>query len=388
MYPRGVTDTPIPFFRPSVSEDDVARVAATLRSGWLTSAGNVKALEAELSAYCGAPFVNAVNSATAAMHLALRAWGIGPGDEVITTPYTFVSTATVIVHAGATPVFADIREDDCNIDPAAIEQAITPRTKAIIPVHFAGEACDMDAILAIARQHDLRVLEDAAHAIGTQYRGRMVGSIGDATAFSFYATKNITTGEGGALATADEALSERVRVLTLHGMTRDAWNRYDAGGSWRYDIVEFGFKDNLTDTAAALGRSQLARIDDLMARRTRVAERYLANLRDEEHLRLPGGSEGNRHAWHLFVVRVLPSAPVARDDVIRQLAARGISTSVHFIPIHYFTAYRRLGRWQEGDFPVAERVFSGAISLPLFPDMTDAEVDRVCEALREVLHPA
>jgi dTDP-4-amino-4,6-dideoxygalactose transaminase len=322
------------------------------------------------------------------MHLALRAWGIGPGDEVITTPYTFVSTATVIVHAGATPVFADIREDDCNIDPAAIEQAITPRTKAIIPVHFAGEACDMDAILAIARQHDLRVLEDAAHAIGTQYRGRMVGSIGDATAFSFYATKNITTGEGGALATADEALSERVRVLTLHGMTRDAWNRYDAGGSWRYDIVEFGFKDNLTDTAAALGRSQLARIDDLMARRTRVAERYLANLRDEEHLRLPGGSEGNRHAWHLFVVRVLPSAPVARDDVIRQLAARGISTSVHFIPIHYFTAYRRLGRWQEGDFPVAERVFSGAISLPLFPDMTDAEVDRVCEALREVLHPA
>ncbi len=375
----------IPFFRPSIDEDDISAVTETLRSGWLTSAGNVKALEAELAAYCGAGHVNAVNSATAALHLALAAWDIGPGDEVITTPYTFCATANVIVHTGARPVLADILEADLNIDPAAIERAITPRTKAIIPVHFAGEPCDMDAILALARAHNLKVLEDAAHAIGTIYRGRMVGSIADATAFSFYATKNMTTGEGGALATDDAALSERVRSLTLHGMNRDAWNRYDAGGSWRYDVAEFGFKDNLTDFAAALGRRQLGKLDSFTERRTAIVQRYFKNLADEEHLILPGFREENRQAWHLFVVRVRESSPVARDEVIRKLAERGIATSVHFIPIHYFTAYQKLGYWKEGDFPVAERAFSGAISLPLFPDMTEEQVDDVSQALREIL---
>jgi dTDP-4-amino-4,6-dideoxygalactose transaminase len=380
-----VTEQRIPFFRPSIDEADIAAVTETLRSGWLTSAGNVRALEEEVEAYCGAKYVNAVNSATAAMHLALRAWGIGPGDEVITTPYTFVSTATVIVHTGAAPVFADIRWGDFNIDPEQVERAVTPRTKAIIPVHFAGEACQMDSIMDIARRHGLKVLEDAAHAIGTAYRGRMVGSIGDATAFSFYATKNITTGEGGALATDDQELSERVRVLTLHGMSRDAWKRYDAGGSWRYDVTDFGFKDNLTDFAAALGRSQLGRIDALMEGRTAAVQRYFANLADEEHLELPAFDEANRHAWHLFVVRIRDSSPVDRDDVIRALAQRGIGTSVHFIPVHYHSVYRQLGRWQEGDFPVAERAFAGAISLPLYPAMTAAEVDTVTEALREIL---
>jgi dTDP-4-amino-4,6-dideoxygalactose transaminase len=368
----------IPFFRPSLDEDDIAAVADTLRSGWLTSAGNVKALETELAAYCGAKHVNAVNSATAALHLALAGWQIGPGDEVITTPYTFCATANVIVHTGARPVLADILEPDFNIDPEAIERAITPRTRAIIPVHFAGEPCDMDAIMGIARAHNLKVLEDAAHAIGTMYRGQMVGSIADAT-------KNMTTGEGGALATDDEALSERVRMLTLHGMNRDAWNRYDAGGSWRYDIAEFGFKDNLTDFAAALGRRQLGKLDSFTERRTRIVQRYFENLGDEEHLLLPGFREEHRQAWHLFVVRVLESSPVPRDEVIRRLAERGIQTSVHFIPIHYFTAYQKLGYWKEGDFPVAERAFSGAISLPLFPDMTEAQVNEVCEALREIL---
>ena len=377
----------IPFFRPSIDEGDIAAVSETLRSGWLTSAGNVKGLETELATYCGAPFVNAVNSATAALHLALAAWDIGPGDEVITTPYTFCATANVIVHTGAQPVFADVREQDFNIDPGLIEAAITPRTRAIIPVHFAGEPCDMEAIGDIARRHNLKVLEDAAHAIGSMYHGRMIGSISDATAFSFYATKNMTTGEGGALASADGALSERVRSLTLHGLNRDAWNRYDAGGSWRYDVAEFGFKDNLTDFAAALGRAQLKRLDDFTERRTNLVQRYFSNLRDEEHLILPGFSEGNRQAWHLFAVRVRnESAAVPRDDVIRKLAERAIQTSVHFIPIHYFTAYQKLGLWQKGDFPVAERIFDGAISLPLFPDMTATEVDTVCEALRDILH--
>lgn len=376
----------IPFFRPSIDEGDIAAVADCLRSGWLTSGPNVSAFEAEIAAYCGAAHVNAVNSCTAALHLALAAWGLGPGDEVITTPYTFAATVTTIVHTGATPVLADIRAFDANIDPAAIERAITPRTKAIVPVHFAGEPCDMDAIVDVARGHGLKVLEDAAHAIGTAHRGRMVGSLSDAAAFSFYATKNLTTGEGGALATNDPELSERVRMLTLHGMNRDAWKRYDAGGSWRYDIAEFGFKDNLTDMAAALGRRQLARLDAFIEDRARIAARYFANLRGEERLILPGFSEGNRHAWHLFVVRVRNEASaVPRDEVIRQLAERGIQASVHFIPVHYFSAYERMGWWKRGDFPVAEQFFDGAISLPMFPGLTDGEIDDVCDAILEIV---
>ena len=379
----------IPFFKPSIGAADVEAVTESLRSGWLTSGPNVKELERELAAYCGAGFVNAVNSCTAAMHLALRAWDIWPGDEVITTPYTFAATATVVIHTGAAPVLVDVRDSDANIDPEQIERAITPRTKAIIPVDFAGEPCQMDAIMEIARRHGLKVLSDAAHSVGSTYRDRPVGSIADATAFSFYATKNMTTGEGGALATDDEALSDRVRVLTLHGITRDGWNRYAAGGTWKYDIAEFGFKDNLTDLAAALGRKQLARLDGFNEKRAHVAQRYFANLRDEEHLILPGFDEANHRAWHLFVVRVKnEQSPVHRDQVIEQLAERGIQTSVHFIPLHYFTAYQKLERWEKGDFPIAEHIFDGAISLPLFPDMTDEQVDEVCHALREILHPA
>jgi dTDP-4-amino-4,6-dideoxygalactose transaminase len=375
----------VPFARPSIDEADVAAVVKSLTSGWLTSGPNVAALETELAEYTGAKFVNAVNSCTAAMHLALRAWDIGPGDEVITTPYTFSATGTVIVHTGATPVFADIRERDANIDPEAIERAITPQTKAIIPVHFAGEPCDMDAICDIARRHGLKVLEDAAHAIGTRYKGTPIGVHGDAVAFSFYANKTMTTGEGGALASDDEEFSNRVRVLTLHGMTRDAWKRYDAGGNWRYDIVEFGQKDNLTDLAGALGRQQLIRLEDFIERRTHAAQRYFANLADEEHIILPHFGEENRTAWHLFVIRIKESSPVPRDEVIRRLAERGIQTSVHFIPLHYFTAYQKLGRWQKGDFPIAEHFHEGAISLPMYADLTDEMVDEVSTALREIL---
>ncbi len=378
----------IPFFKPSIDDSDIEAVTTSLRSGWLTTGPNVKELERELAEYCGAKYVNAVNSATAALHLALRAWDIGPGDEVITPVYTFSATANVVIHTGATPVLVDVRDSDANIDPEAIERAITPRTKVIIPVDFAGEPCQMDAILDIAERHSLKVLTDAAHSVGSNYRDRPVGSMGDATAFSFYATKNMTTGEGGALATNDQALSERVRVLTMHGITKDGWNRYTAGGTWRYDIAEFGFKDNLTDLAAALGRRQLKRLDEFNDRRARVVQRYFANLRDEEHVILPGFDEANHRAWHLFMVRIKNEhSPVQRDDVITELAARGIQTSVHFIPLHYFTAYQKLERWQKGDFPVAERIFEGAISLPLFPDMTDEQVDEVCHALREILHP-
>ena len=378
----------IPFFKPAIDESDIEAVTESLRSGWLTTGPNVKELEAELAAYCGAKYVNAVNSATAAMHLCLEAWDIGPGDEVIAPVYTFSATANVAVHCGATPVLVDVRDGDANMDPEAFERAITPHTKVVIPVDFAGEPCAMDEIMAIARRHGIRVLSDAAHSVGSMYRGRHVGQIADATAFSFYATKNMTTGEGGALASDDQQLSDRVRQLTLHGITRDGWKRYEAGGTWRYDVAEFGFKDNLTDLAAALGRRQLRRLDEFNEMRTRIAQRYFANLRDEEHLILPAFDEQNHRAWHIFMVRVKnEQSPVPRDDVITKLAERGVQTSVHFIPLHYFTAYQKLERWKKGDFPVAERIFDGAISLPLFPEMTDAEVDYVCEQLRDILHP-
>ena len=376
----------IPFVKVQLDDADIQAVEGVLRSGWLTTASQVKALEEELAAYTGAKFVNAVNSATAAMHLALAAWDVGPGDEVITSPYTFTATANVVIHCGATPVLVDVRESDANMDPELIERAITPNTKVILPIHIAGEPCDMDAIMDIASRHNLKVLEDAAHAIGTIYKGRPVGSVSDAAAFSFYANKTMTTGEGGALATDDEELSLRVRRLTLHGMSRDAYNRYGAGGTWRYDIEEFGFKDNLTDIAAALGRTQLQKLESFIEERTRVAQRYFANLRDEEHLILPAFTEENRHPWHIFMIRVKDTAPVTRDEVIAGLTERGIGTSVHFIPLHYHTAYKKLGRWQEGDFPVAERFFAGEITLPMYPELTNAEVDDVCQALREILH--
>ena len=377
----------IPFVKVQLDESDIQAVEGVLRSGWLTTASQVKALEDELAAYTGATFVNAVNSATAAMHLALAAWDLGPGDEVITSPYTFTATANVIIHCGATPVLVDVRESDANMNPELIERAITPNTKVILPVHIAGEPCDMDAIMDIARRHNLKVLEDAAHAIGTIYKGRPIGSVSDAAAFSFYANKTMTTGEGGALATDDEELSQRVRRLTLHGMSRDAYNRYGAGGTWRYDIEEFGFKDNLTDIAAALGRSQLRKLESFIEERTRVAQRYFANLRDEEHLILPAFTEENRHPWHIFMIRVKDSAPASRDAVIAGLTERGIGTSVHFIPLHYHSAYKKLGRWSEGDFPVAEHFFAGEVTLPMYPELTNAEVDDVCQALREILRP-
>jgi dTDP-4-amino-4,6-dideoxygalactose transaminase len=376
---------PLPYNRPDIGEEEIAEVVATLRSGWLTTGPRTKRLEQAFAAYTGAAHALAVNSATAALHLGLDAAGVGPGDEVITTPLTFAACANVIVQQGATPVLADVCADDLNIDPAAVERRITPRTKAIMAVHYAGQPCRMDPLLDLARRHNLFLLEDAAHAVGASYRGRMVGSIGDATAFSFYATKNLTTGEGGMLTTNRADVEERARLMALHGMSRDAWKRYEKGGSWYYEVVAPGYKYNMSDLQAALGLVQLARLDEMNTRRAALAARLTAALVDLDALELPVARSEVRHVWHLYVIRLrLDRLRIDRAEFIEELARRGVGASVHFIPIHYHPYYRDGFGFRPGDFPVAEDAYARLVSLPLYPTMTEGDVDRVAEAVREI----
>ena len=376
----------LPVARPDISEDEIAAVAEVLRSGWLTYGPKTQALEAEFAAFAGAKHAVAVTSCTAAMHLALLAAGVGPGDEVITTPLTFAATVNVIVHAGARPVLADVCPDDLNIDPDAVAARLTPRTRAIMPVHYGGQPCRMDELLGIARDHGLRVIEDAAHAAGASYRGKPVGSIGDATAFSFYAIKNMTTGEGGMLATDDDELAEKARLLRAHGLSTDAWKRYTAAGSAFYDVAMPGFNYRMTDFQAAIGRGQLARLPAFNAARARLAARYNQRLAAVEELETPGTRPEVVHAWHLYPLRLRRERlRISRDEFVTELRQRGIGSSVHFIPIHYHAYYREGFAFQRGDFPVAEDAFERLISLPLFPLMTDADVDRVADAVEEIV---
>jgi dTDP-4-amino-4,6-dideoxygalactose transaminase len=374
------------FSPPSIGQDEIDEVIDTLRSAWITTGPKTRRFEDEFAAFAGAPHALAVNSCTAAMHLALAAWSVGPGDEVITTPYTFCSTVNVILHQGARPVLVDVCDDDVTLDPARVEAAISPRTRVLLPVHFAGQPCRMDDILTLAARRDLKVLEDAAHATGATYRGRPVGSLGDATAFSFYATKNLTTAEGGMLTTADADLADRARVLALHGMSRDAWNRYGQDGAWHYAVVAPGFKYNMTDIQAGLGLHQLRRLPAFQARRVAVAARYTAGLADLPALRLPVVRPEVEHAWHLYVVRVQPGTlRIDRAAVIEELRRRNIGTSVHFIPLNNHPYYQDALGWRPGQFPVAEAAYAGAISLPIHPGLSDADVDDVIEAVRDVV---
>ncbi|MBF6600965.1 MAG: DegT/DnrJ/EryC1/StrS aminotransferase family protein [Dehalococcoidia bacterium] len=385
-HAAATTGPALPYNLPDISDAEIAAVVDVLRSGWLAPGERTRAFEAAFAAYCGVGHAVAVDSATAGMHLALVALGIGPGDEVITTPTTFAATVNVIIHAGATPVLADIRADDYCIDPQAIERALTPRTKAILPVHHAGSACDMDAIAAIARAHGLRVVGDAAHGVGTEAGGRSVGSLGDAAVFSFYPTKNVTSGRGGMLTTDDAALAERARLLALHGMSDDAWDRYTARGSWRYQVLAAGYNYAMSDYQAALGAAQFARIGEFQRTRRALAGRYSRRLGDLADVVLPAERAGTTHAWHLYVVRLRPERlTIGRDACIEQLRARGIGTSVHFIPIHHHPYYREAYGWAPGDFPVADAAFETMLSLPLYTRMTGHDVDRVCEAVADVV---
>jgi len=368
-----------------VGQEEIDEVVDTLRSDWITTGPKTRRFETEFAAYLGAPGALALNSCTAGLHTALVTLGIGAGDEVITTPMTFAASVNVIEHTGARPVLVDVAADTLNLDPRALDAAVTARTRAVLPVHYAGHPADLDAIGAVASAHGLAVIEDAAHALPARYKGRLIGSGPNPVAFSFYATKNLTTGEGGML-TGDPALLDRARVVSLHGMSRDAWHRYDQGGSWHYDILLPGFKYNMTDIQAALGLRQLEKLAAFQRRRRQVVARYAAGFGDLDALELPAERPDVEHAWHLYVLRLRPGTlRIDRDRFIAELAARRIGTSVHFIPIHLHPYYRDRYGYAPESFPVAWTNYGRLLSLPLNPRLTDDDVTDVIEAVRDVV---
>ena len=383
--PAAAVEPFLPFAQPEIGQEEIDEVVDTLRSGWLTGGPKVQAFEEGFRDVTGASHAVALSSCTAGMHLALLAAGIGPGDEVITTPLTFAATVNVILHAGATPVLADVREDDYNIDVDEIERKITPRTKALLPVHYGGQPCRMDELQALADRHKLRVIEDAAHAIGARYRGQPIGALTDAAVFSFYPIKAITTGQGGMLTTNDADLANQVRLLSLHGLSKNAWNRYSKGGSAEYQILAPGFNYAMTDIQAALGIHQLKRLEAFQARRTHIANQYNALFAGVPELIRPPMRDEIVHAWHLYPIRLqLDRLTIDRAHFIEELRERGIGTSVHFIPIHLHPYYRKALSLGPGDFPVTEAIYEGLISLPIYPRMEDASVERVAAAVREI----
>jgi dTDP-4-amino-4,6-dideoxygalactose transaminase len=378
----------IPCFRPVIGEEEIEAATAVLRSGWLTTGAKAREFEQNFAAFMGGDVeAVAVNSATAGLHLAAEACGIGPGDEVIVPTLTFTASASVIRYLGAEVVLVDVEESTRCLDLDDAERRLTPRCKAIMPVHFAGFPCDMTKVLAFARRHGLKVIEDAAHALPTRRNGRLIGSWdSDACVFSFYASKPITTGEGGMIVTRNPEIAARARVMRTHGLNRDAFDRFRrVGASWDYDVVAPGFKYNLTDVAAAVGVVQLSRAEALQASRQRAAERYFEQLAGLP-LDCPAPApSGGLHAWHMFPIRVHQDAPASRDDLIAGLTAEGIGSSVHYRPLHEMTYWKERYHCEPGDFAVASRYFAGAVTLPLFAGMTDAEVDRVAAAVRAIL---
>jgi perosamine synthetase len=376
----------VPFHVPAIGEEEIAAVVATLRSGWLTTGDRAHAFERDFGRRLGVPHALAVSSATAALHLALRAAGVGPGDHVVVPTCTFTATAEAAVYLGATPVLADVDPATGNVTADEVARRCDVRTRAVVPVHLGGLPCDLDAIGAVARAARAYVIDDAAHALPARLRGRPIGTLADATAFSFYATKNVTTGEGGMVTTARADWAEAIRRWRLHGLSRDAWKRYTAEGSWAYDVVDVGFKYNLPDVLAALGVAQLAKLDAFHAERRALVARYRAALGGSELLVLPEESPGFESAWHLFAVRLaVERLRIDRAAVIEALRERGIGTSVHFIPLHRHSYYRRTLDVGPADFPGAEDLFRRSLSLPLYPGLDPADVDRVAGTLLDVL---
>ena len=379
----------LPFALPEIGDEEIAEVIDALKSGWITTGPKARRFEQDFSAFLGDEGLHsiAVNSATAGLHLALEGLGIGPGDEVITTTHTFTATAEVVRYLGADVKLVDIDPATMNIDPVAIEAAITPRTKALMPVHYAGLAADMPAITAMARRHGLKILEDAAHALPTTHQGQMVGTgPSEATVFSFYANKTMTTGEGGMLVTRDAELARRARVMRLHGMNRDAFDRFTAKvPSWYYEVVAPGFKYNLTDIAAALGIHQLKKARRFQQRRAQIAARFDEAFADLPLITPPRPLAGDLHAWHLYALRLGDDAGIARDRFIEQLFELGIGCSVHYIPLHLHPYWRERYALDPAMFPHSQKAYERLVSLPIYTRMSDADVERVVAAVRQVL---
>ena len=374
----------LPFAPPAISQEEITEVIDTLSSDWITTGPKVKKFEEMFAQYIGSETALALNSCTAGLHLALIALGIGPGDEVITTPMTFCSTVNVIEQVGAHPVLVDVQPDTLNISPELIEKAVSKKTKCILPVHYAGHPCEMDAIKEIARTNDLFIVEDAAHAFSARYKGQKIGNIGDLTAFSFYVTKNITTAEGGML-TGNPELIEKARVYSLHGMSKDAFKRYDDGSSWYYEVIYPGFKYNMTDIHASIGLRQLQKIETLQSRRREIAHKYDEAFSVYPYFEIPYRLPNIEHAWHLYVLRLnLETLRIDRDQFIEELKERKIGTSVHFTPIHLHPYYRKKYGYKPEDYPVAYSNFKRIISLPIYPRMSDQDIADVIEAVVDV----
>lgn len=379
----------IPFASPDIGNEEIDRVVKCMQSGWLTSGTQMKIFEEDFKNFLGGNVETvAVNSATSGLFLAMEAFGIGAGDEVITTAYTFSATAMTVVHLGATPVLLDIDPDTMNIDIAQIEAAITDKTKAIIPVHFAGLACDMEAINAIARKHNLIVIEDAAHALPATSYGKMIGaSTSDATIYSFYATKTITTGEGGMIATPHKEIAQRCITMRLHGISQDVFGRYTSkGASWHYEISAPGYKCNLTDMAASIGIEQLKKANSFLDKRRYIAEKYLQAFKDLPVILPPEAKNGDIHSWHLFVIRLKDSVKISREEFIQRMNSEyNIGCSVHFIPLCNHPFWKEKLSVTENDFPNSNKAYSKAVSLPIYTKMTDEQIARVIESVREIL---
>lgn len=378
----------LPFALPEIGEEEIAEVVSSLRSGWVTTGPKAKQFEQDFSEWLGGGVESiSVNSATAGLHLALEALGIGPGDEVITTTHTFTATAEVIRYLGADPVFVDVCPDTLCIDPGLIEGVITNKTKAIIPVHFAGLSADMPTILGIAKKHGLKVVEDAAHALPTTCGGRLVGSLeSDVAVFSFYANKTITTGEGGMLVTRDPEIAKRAKVMRLHGINRDAFDRFTAKvPSWYYEVVAPGFKYNLTDIAASLGIHQLKKAWGFQSKRQAIADKYHEALKDLPLILPASAPVGDVHSWHLYVLRLADDASISRDRFIEEMFSRGIGMSVHYVPLHLHPYWRDTYNLAPEMFPVSQKTYETTATLPLYTRMTDEDVERVITAVRAIL---
>jgi len=391
---RATRDAFLPYALPLIGDEEIREVIDSMRSGWLTTGPKTKQFEADFARYVGAAHAIGVNSCTAGLQIALAALGVGSGDEVILPTLTFCSTANVVVQLGARPVLIDV-DEDFHVTAQAIEAAITPRTKAVMPVHYAGEPCDVEAIYRVADRHGIAVVEDAAHAAGSAYCGCRIGSdallaaptgLCRVAAFSFYATKNMTTGEGGMIVTSDGQLAERMRVLSLHGMSRDAWNRYGKSGSWKYDVVAPGYKANMTDIDASIGIHQLRRLDEFISTRRKYAARFQESFASLPELQIPNEHMERQSTFHLYVIRLrLERLRIDRAEFITELREHNVGSSVHFIPVHLHRYYQERFSYGRGMLPVAERIYDEIISLPLYPAMNDTDVSDVIHAVEKIV---